>query len=86
MVSEHIIDTHRLAQDAFYAPMVPDSKSKWVSWLRKWRGALSEAHGGSKAMEDVAADMRLVNPKYIPREWMLVEASPSWELSDMKSC
>lgn len=39
----------------------------WGKFLRSWRDALDD---GAAA----AARMNAVNPKFIPREWMLVEA------------
>lgn len=46
-------------------------ETRWASWLKKWHTVLAQA-GRSPA--DVSAAMKGVNPKYIPREWMLVEA------------
>ena len=46
-------------------------ESRWAAWLQKWHTALQqEAHNPA----DVSAAMKQINPKYIPREWMLVEA------------
>ena len=44
---------------------------RWAAWLQKWHAAL-EREGRPPAA--VSAAMKRVNPKYIPREWMLVEA------------
>jgi len=46
-------------------------EARWTAWLQKWHAAL-EREG--RAPADVSAAMKKVNPKYIPREWMLVEA------------
>lgn len=46
-------------------------ETRWAVWLQKWHAAL-EREG--RAPVDVSAAMKLVNPKYIPREWMMVEA------------
>jgi|GEM_PF-33852 len=46
-------------------------EARWTAWLQKWHGAL-EREG--RAPADVSAAMKKVNPKYIPREWMMVEA------------
>lgn len=46
-------------------------ETRWAAWLQKWHTALAQA-GRNQA--DVSAAMKRVNPKYIPREWMLVEA------------
>jgi uncharacterized protein YdiU (UPF0061 family) len=45
--------------------------ARWNAWLQKWHSALQqEAHSPA----EVSAAMKRTNPKYIPREWMLVEA------------
>lgn len=54
-------------RDAFYAP---PKKEAWGAWLREWLAALEAA--GCK--EGASERMKAVNPKYVPREWMLVEA------------
>jgi len=46
-------------------------EARWAEWLQKWHAAL-EREGCPPA--DVSAAMKRVNPKYIPREWMMVEA------------
>jgi len=46
-------------------------EARWAKWLQKWHAAL-EREGRPPA--GVSAAMRRVNPKYIPREWMMVEA------------
>jgi len=46
-------------------------EARWAAWLQKWHNALAQA-GRNPA--DLAAVMKRINPKYIPREWMLVEA------------
>ena len=46
-------------------------ETRWAAWLQKWHTALQQ-EGRNPA--DVSADMKQTNPKYIPREWMLVEA------------
>lgn len=58
------------AHSAWYAPLTPALRDRWVKFLRKWRAALEEEG------EREGAKMRMLgeNPKYVPREWMLVEA------------
>ena len=48
---------------AFYAPPSPQKAKKWRAWLKSWR----------RAGPDPDA-MDRVNPLFVPREWMLVEA------------
>jgi uncharacterized protein YdiU (UPF0061 family) len=46
-------------------------ETRWDAWLQQWHAALEQDGRDPLA---VAAAMRLVNPKYIAREWMLVQA------------
>ena len=46
-------------------------EARWEVWLENWHAAL-EQEGRDPA--EVSAAMKRVNPKYIPREWMMVEA------------
>eukprot|EP00439_Symbiodinium_sp_Y106_P027688 s3510_g3.t1 len=55
---------------AFYDAPKPDVRVQWLVWLRRLRSALA-AEGGTAA---AAQRIRATNPKYIPREWMLVQA------------
>jgi len=48
---------------AWYAPPSPAKARKWRAWLKSWR----------RAGPDPDA-MDRVNPLFVPREWMLVEA------------
>ena len=60
-------------EPAMYLPL-GDKAAAWVRWLRRWlRAQQAEAEGGGGGAE-AARRMRLVSPKYIPREWMLAEA------------
>mmetsp|Transcript_4910 Transcript_4910/g.13702 ORF Transcript_4910/g.13702 Transcript_4910/m.13702 type:complete len:562 (-) Transcript_4910:493-2178(-) len=69
--------------EAFYQPLPHDLGKEIAGWLRGWRAALEEEAGGdTAALAGIAARMRTVNPKYIPREWMLVEAYDSAQKGD----
>lgn len=46
-------------------------EARWGVWLQKWHAALGQ-EGRDPA--GVSAAMKRVNPKYVPREWMMVEA------------
>jgi len=50
---------------------------RWGEWLRKWFKLLEE---GDK--KELAAKMKKVSPKYVPREWMLIEAYKTAEKDD----
>ena len=51
----------------------------FVTWLQRW--AFAQLAEGRNAAE-VATQMKLVSPKYIPREWMLVKAYTLAEKGD----
>ena len=46
-------------------------ETKWRQWTDAW---LAELDRAGIPREDAAARMRSASPKYVPREWMLVEA------------
>lgn len=46
-------------------------EARWTAWLQKWHAALEQER---RDPASVSAAMKRVNPKYIPREWMMVEA------------
>jgi hypothetical protein len=56
--------------DAFYGELPAALVVKWAEWLRKYHQTL----GADGPRAEAAIRMRSVNPKYVPREWMLVEA------------
>lgn len=69
---------------AFYGDrgMSPSTVAEWGSWLRSWLAGVDadpDVHGRAAA----AAQMRAENPKYVPREWMLVEAYKAAGQGDM---
>lgn len=47
-------------------------KSKWNSWLEKWKAKLKA--NSQKKLEELSKQMKLINPKYTLREWILVDA------------
>jgi len=62
---------------AFYK--TPTNADAWNKWLSAWGRAIA-AEGRPTA--EVAAQIRSANPKYVPREWMLVEAYKAAEAGD----
>ena len=56
---------------AFYVPPSPAKEKKWRDWLARWRRADPDADAMNK-----------VNPLFVPREWMLVEAYEAAERGD----
>jgi len=55
---------------AFYGKLGKSSEDQWAAWLKRWVSKI-QAEG---APQEAAALMRRTSPKYVPREWMLVEA------------
>lgn len=54
-----------------YAKNSTEMETRWAAWLQKWHTVLQQE---GRNLADVSAAMKRVNPKYIPREWMLVQA------------
>jgi len=54
-----------------YAENSTAMEARWDVWLQNWHTALQQE---ARNPAEVSAAMKRVNPKYIPREWMLVEA------------
>lgn len=57
-------------KDCFYSQDI-STMAGWVGWMRKW---IQEVTNSPITREEAARNMRKVNPKFIPREWMLVQA------------
>ncbi|CAJ1356813.1 unnamed protein product [Effrenium voratum] len=57
-------------KQAFYQDPPTEVAEEWTAWLQKW----AEAVLAESDAKEVAARLRKVNPKYVPREWMLAEA------------
>ncbi|MEM7182520.1 MAG: protein adenylyltransferase SelO family protein [Spirochaetota bacterium] len=55
---------------SFYRQPTDELKKEWGQWLQKWHG-LVHNNGNSEA---VSKKMKLVNPKYTWREWLVVPA------------
>ena len=60
--------------DAFYAAPDEEQAKRWRAFLSAWRSAVladAESNGG---VDGVVERLCAANPKYVLREWMLVEA------------
>jgi len=66
----------QIISPAFYEDGCRD---KWLPWLRQY---LSFINKQEVSDENRQRQMRAVNPKYVPREWMLVEAYRTAEALD----
>jgi len=62
----------------FYEPLSTEARDSFVAWLEAWRTALVQAQD-----DDVVQRMRLANPKYVLREWMLKQAYNDAKEGDM---
>jgi len=62
-------DLLAVLERAFYTKLSSDLQGRWVKWLGRWLAQLEVMPGA-----DVATAMRRTSPKYVPREWMLVQA------------
>lgn len=78
-------DELKTGSSPFYRAFSEESKTDFLSWIELWRKTLVESYdeNGSSAILAKKHDtitissyerMRTANPKYILREWMLVEA------------
>lgn len=51
---------------------------RWSEWLKKWKALLNLSgdtiDGSSRSREEISQQMKLVNPKYVLREWLVVPA------------
>lgn len=64
---------------AFYAPLPAAAAPPWLAWVAEWHASLRSAGVASPAAD---AAMRAANPKFVPREWMLVGAYTAAEAGD----
>jgi len=56
----------------FYEPLSPELRREWIAWLKDWREVVKANRPSSDIT--VFEMMKQVNPKYVLREWMLVDA------------
>ncbi|KAL7576374.1 hypothetical protein ACA910_018183 [Epithemia clementina (nom. ined.)] len=69
-----MVDEPYSGAGAFYQSPSDDIRQEWLAWLEQWRTAL-QASGISP--KSAYAQMAASNPKYVLREWMLVDAYSS---------
>ena len=62
---DDVVPSFDSIQYAFYEE--PSSKPEWNEWLSNWKQEIV-------CCDSAREKMRIANPKYIPREWMLVKA------------
>ena len=60
---------------SFYIASSEQIDSRWIAWLQRWREAVKSRGDHRK----VAEEMKLINPKYTWREWLI---SPAYEKAE----
>jgi len=55
----------------FYEPLNSQQRKDWTEWIKEWREILKATNRPS---EEVYEQMKKNNPKFVLREWILVEA------------
>ena len=62
---------------------INQTDTRWIEWLSKWKNTLHcDADKHTKSLDDVAQQMKQVNPKYILREWFVVPAYQQASVGD----
>lgn len=56
----------------FYEPLSPEKRRELIAWIKDWRDVVALSRPASG--ETVYESMKTKNPKYVLREWMLVDA------------
>ena len=63
---------------SFYKNLNAEMDERWSVWLTKWKLLIADtSHANatpSRSLEEIARQMKLVNPKYSLREWLLAPA------------
>jgi len=65
-----------IGSSPFYKPLTPELRKEWIEWIQSWRKALVSSYTTTSSNPTMKPEerMRLSNPKYVLREWMLVDA------------
>lgn len=65
-----------VAEPPTYATDPEEMEKHWAAWLAKWKSLITEASetDAPRTLDEIAAQMKRVNPKYTLREWMLAPA------------
>jgi uncharacterized protein YdiU (UPF0061 family) len=57
---------------SFYSKAPEEMLARWSNWFLKWKSFIDATPSGSR--DAISRQMKLVNPKYILREWFVVPA------------
>lgn len=66
----------------FYKSLSADEQRRWTTLLVEWLFLLQLELSADRTGASISTTMRQVNPKYVPREWMLVDAYSSAALGN----
>jgi len=68
-----VLEGDRTERDggAFYEPLSPEARRQWIAWIKDWRDVVKATESHSTKVYE---NMRASNPKFVLREWMLVDA------------
>ncbi|MFW2439492.1 MAG: protein adenylyltransferase SelO [Arenicellales bacterium] len=76
-----IPDDIGLLKKSFYSNLNEEMDKRWSEWLEKWKvlianksNASNNKAAPSRSLEEISKQMKLVNPKYSLREWLLAPA------------
>lgn len=74
----------RLLEPAHYSSLPEHLHPAWTTWLQRWLDQLQGSVGAAGHLDAIAIGdaMRAASPKYVPREWMLVDAYKAAERGD----
>jgi serine/tyrosine/threonine adenylyltransferase len=61
-------------QSPFYEPLTQDHRNQFLDWIQQWRKTLKEDSANRQDQSQVSEQMRMANPKFVLREWMMVKA------------
>jgi len=74
----NIPDKITYIKESFYQTSSEQIDNKWISWLQRWR----EKVKNRVDQTEISAKMKLVNPKYTWREWLITPAYEKAEQGD----
>ncbi|MFK5915786.1 MAG: protein adenylyltransferase SelO family protein [Woeseiaceae bacterium] len=67
-------DDIRPLKKSFYNNVNEEMDTRWSEWFTKWKVLVTDVTNMSCSLEEISEQMKLVNPKYILREWLLAPA------------
>ncbi|MFV9675498.1 MAG: protein adenylyltransferase SelO, partial [Anaerolineales bacterium] len=71
-------DDIRPLKKSFYNNLNEEMDKHWSEWLTKWKLLIADTSNAnadpSRSLEEISKQMKLVNPKYSLREWLLAPA------------